>query len=169
MSMNLVRLLLATAAVLGVIGLASCGDNDEEHAALMARIDGLEEMLRNQSPQLNGLEGLSRTAHGQLAYATGNFASPGDARGSLYILRKTTTDATQTELLLDGVDERITVSSGRALAFDMMIIGRTSAGDVVYKSRVGVIENTAGTTRLVTVSGGAPPCGDCGRGRGDRS
>ena len=90
------------------------------------------------------------TAYGQLAYASGRFSNAGDAQASLYVLRNTTNDATETELFLDGGSQRISVSDGRAMSFDILVVGRSSAGTVTLSHIVGIIENTGGTTRVPT-------------------
>ena len=90
------------------------------------------------------------TAYGQLAYASGRFSNAGDAQASLYVLRNTTNDATETELFLDGGSQRVSVSDGRAMSFDILVVGRSSAGTVTLSHIVGIIENTGGTTRVPT-------------------
>ncbi len=55
--------------------------------------------------------------YGQMAYAAGYFASPGDAQGSVLVARVSTTNATPTNLFLNGSSSRLLVranSSGRA-------------------------------------------------------
>lgn len=92
----------------------------------------------------------SATHYGEMAYAAGPFASSGDAQTSIYVLRNTTTDATQTELFLDGSGERITIADGRTMTFDILVVGREndngeSAGYHIW----GVIENVGGITAIV--------------------
>jgi hypothetical protein len=92
-----------------------------------------------------------------MAYASGRFSADGDAQTSLFVLRRTTTNATPAELFLDGSGARITVPSGRTMTFDILItargvqplVGALSAG---YHIR-GVIENGGGTTAFI---GGVP-------------
>lgn len=88
-------------------------------------------------------------AYGQLAYASGAFATAGDAQSSVFVLRNTTFDATPTGLLLDGAGQRLGVAGARSMAFDILIVGRstvnTSAG---YRIR-GLIENADGVTTFV--------------------
>jgi hypothetical protein len=68
-------------------------------------------------------------------------------------LRNTTTDATQTELFLDGIDDRITLPITRTLTFDILVVARSSAGQSAgYRAR-GVIENNGGTTAFNGTSG----------------
>ena len=90
----------------------------------------------------------SASLYGQLAYASGKFSVAGDAQASQYVLRNTSTDASLTELFLDGVGQRITIASGRAVAFEILVAGRTADGDSSVHLIVGLIENTGGTTRI---------------------
>jgi hypothetical protein len=91
----------------------------------------------------------SATHYGEMAYASGNFANPGDAQTSVYVLRNTTTDAAATELFLDGSSARLTIASGRTLAFEILVVARSSVDSSAgYRIR-GVIENYLGTTSMV--------------------
>ena len=89
---------------------------------------------------------------GQMAYASGHFATPGDAQASLYVLRNQTAGGT-TELFLDGTEDRLTVASGRTLSFDALIVARDSSGNSAGYRVEGVIENDNGTTSFI---GGTP-------------
>jgi hypothetical protein len=93
------------------------------------------------------------THYGEMAYASGPFAVAGDAQTSIYVARNTTTNATPTELFLDGADDRITLESGRTLVFDILIVARSDGGDSAGYQVHGVIENVGGTTAFV---GGTP-------------
>jgi hypothetical protein len=97
----------------------------------------------------------ARAAHyGQFAYASGMFQTHGDAQSSLFVLRRTTSDATPRELLLDNISSRLTVPPGSAWVFDALIVGRTrttyagefpEADSAGYQIR-GLIENIDGDT-----------------------
>ncbi len=82
---------------------------------------------------------------GQMAYASGQFASAGDAQTSVYVVRGTTTDDTWVSLYLDGVDRQIFVASGRTMAFDILVVGRTQGGKSNGYRITGVVENVSGT------------------------
>jgi hypothetical protein len=88
----------------------------------------------------------SASQYGQMAYASGSFdGTPGQAQGSLFVLRNVTTDsATSTDLFLDGVSQRITVAPGQTMVFDVLIVARGPSGSSSlsygYHAR-GVIEN----------------------------
>ncbi|HIP87960.1 MAG TPA: hypothetical protein EYH27_05945 [Anaerolineales bacterium] len=91
----------------------------------------------------------SASHYGQMAYASGEFATPGDAQTSLYVLRNTTNDTTQTELFLDGRGERITLPSGSTMVFDILIVARSSGQASAGYRITGVIENYNGTTSFI--------------------
>lgn len=93
----------------------------------------------------------SATHYGEMAYASGRFATAGDAQTSTYVLRRTTSNATATELFLDGSSARITLATDRAMTFDILIVGRSDIQGLSggYHIR-GVIERTdSGTTQFV--------------------
>lgn len=89
--------------------------------------------------------------YGQLAYASGRFAALGDAQTSTFVSRRSTTDATQSELFLDGSSERMTIATDTTWAFTMLIVARRTDADnesAAYEIK-GCIDNNAGTTALV--------------------
>jgi hypothetical protein len=71
--------------------------------------------------------------YGQIARASGQFSSAGDAQHSDFILRTVTSNATPTELFLDGSSEVLTIDSGSLWAFDILVCAR----------RVGTDQNAA--------------------------
>lgn len=83
----------------------------------------------------------------------GNFAVTGDAESNEYILRVTTTDATITEMFLDGAGAsgRMVLASDSTWAFHIHIVARrTDANNESAEYlRKGAIDNNAGTTALV--------------------
>ncbi len=64
-------------------------------------------------------------SYGQHARAAGSFIldQNGTAQHSEYILRRLTTDATPTDLKLDGASEDLTMEPGRASLLDIQVIG----------------------------------------------
>lgn len=97
--------------------------------------------------------GSSAGLHGQKAFASGSFATAGDAQGSKYIMRNSTTDATVTELFLDGSSARLVVPNNSAIAFSMLIVGRrtdSTGGGAGYRVE-GVIrkDTTSGSTTMI--------------------
>lgn len=89
---------------------------------------------------------------GQMAYASGMDSSWGDAQTSLYVLRRTTTNAVTVELFLDGAAERMLVPTGGTWTFLVLVAARSSSGGSAGFRLEGVIKNVNGTVSLV----GAP-------------
>ena len=90
------------------------------------------------------------SAYGMQAHAAGYFAANGDAQSARFVLRRKTTDATATTLMLDGSTTRLTITSGKIMFCDILISGIKSdgSGAACYKRKVA-IKNVAGTTALV--------------------
>jgi hypothetical protein len=90
-----------------------------------------------------------------MAYASGSFGvqAEGSAQTSVYVLRYRTTDATATELFLNGYDERLTIADDRTVAFDILLVARRQGGNSIGCSFQGVIENAGGTTTFVQTPG----------------
>ncbi len=82
--------------------------------------------------------------YAQLAHASGRFAVTGDAQASAYVVRRTTTDATQSELFLDGASLRLTVPSGATWTFEVLVVGRSNTGNSAGYRLTGVVENVGG-------------------------
>jgi hypothetical protein len=90
--------------------------------------------------------------YGQVAHASGQFATAGDAQASDLVMRNATTDATPTELYLDGSSTRCIVPTSKSWMFQIMLVARKDNGlDSIYKSE-GVIRNNAGTTSVNAVT-----------------
>ena len=88
---------------------------------------------------------------GQQAHASGKIATTGDAQTSQLVARNQTTDATVTELFLDGVDDRLAIATDTVWVFEATIVARRTDADnegAGYKIS-GVIDNNAGTTALI--------------------
>lgn len=89
---------------------------------------------------------------GMFAVASGPF--PGNLHGLVqtvvFTARNKTTDATATELFLDGSSTRLTIPSGKILHATVHVIGSKSDGSAVavYQRQVA-IKNVSGTTSLV--------------------
>ncbi|HEY5913099.1 MAG TPA: hypothetical protein VJA21_21120 [Verrucomicrobiae bacterium] len=95
--------------------------------------------------------GISANAgsYGQLAYASGGFASAGDAQSSIFVVRNATSSALNTELFLDGASKRISVPVNATWAFEALIVARVSDGTSIAWEAKGVIRNAGGVTSLV--------------------
>lgn len=108
----------------------------------------------------------ARTRHyGEMAYASGVFGVwPGDAQTSLYVLRNSTSTAASTELFLDGSSQRITLSSGRALVFEIQVVALSDTGGTGAGFRIwGTLRNNGGDTTILgawgEVIGASPAAG----------
>jgi hypothetical protein len=92
---------------------------------------------------------------GQVASGYGSFATDGDAQSSKVVVRNQTTDASVTDLFIDGSALTLVVPTDTAWGFVAYVVGRQtggaagSDGDGAYYKLEGMIENTAGTTALV--------------------
>jgi len=93
--------------------------------------------------------GVVASLHGQMAYASGDFANSGDAQTSIFVLRNQTSDATPTALYLDGSSQRLSIASGRTLTFDILVVARSNAAASAGYQLRGVIENNGGTTSFI--------------------
>ena len=100
-----------------------------------------------------GGQGAVASHFGEMAYSGSWFAATGDAQTSLYVLRRQTTNATPASLFLDGASQRLTIASGRAVAFDMLVVARSNTNLTAGYRIWGVIGDTAGTTTMIGASG----------------
>ena len=84
------------------------------------------------------------------AHAGGQFAANGDAQRARFVLRNKTTNATATELFLDGSSTRLTIPSGKTIGGTIQIAGASSGGEeAVHYIRQFLIRNRGGTTGLI--------------------
>jgi hypothetical protein len=84
------------------------------------------------------------------AHAAGRFSDSGDAQRARFVLRNKTTNATATELFLDGASVRLTIPSGKVLGLTINITGIKSDGTAVaHYLRQYALKNVAGTTSQV--------------------
>jgi hypothetical protein len=103
----------------------------------------------NYSAVGGGLQALA-TRHGQIAHAAGQFAAAGDAQRVDFVMRRTTTNATPTTLMLDGSSARLTIPSGKALFATVTVAGVINGGSkAAHYTRKVAIKNVGGTTSLV--------------------
>ena len=89
---------------------------------------------------------------GEISHCTGVFAAVGDAQVSDVIWRRSTANATITELFLDGTGTRFTLADDSAYGFYIQVVARrTDANDecAVYEFRGGIDRN-AGVTALIS-------------------
>jgi len=90
---------------------------------------------------------------GGVVMAAGRFGTSGDAQKGFYLLRNSTTNATLTELFLDGSAARLTLVNNSVFTFNIYVSARrtdATGGGAGYKFE-GVIkkDTTAASTTLV--------------------
>lgn len=88
---------------------------------------------------------------GQSAHGGGSFSVNGDKQATETILSGATTDATATALFLGNGSSRFSVASGKLYSFEINVAAaKVGGGDFKQFLRQGVIQNTGGTTALVS-------------------
>lgn len=103
---------------------------------------------------------------GQQAHANGLFAAKGDAQRSEFVARIATTDATPTDLTLDGGTSRLTISLKQAVAFSGLLVAETanaadssgwSVSGMITRGASGApaIVGTPTVTRIANTTGAA--------------
>jgi hypothetical protein len=135
----------ATGAFVG----AGAGNTVQEHAQFSTISGGVSNVAAQVCATVPGGAGAMASNYGQMAYASGQFGGPGDAQTSIYVCRGITTDATPTQLFLDGATMRMVVPNNSTWGFDIMVTGRGSDGTSAVYHVCGAIKNTAGTTALL--------------------
>jgi hypothetical protein len=110
---------------------------------------GMSNTASGSRATVPGGEDAQASHYGEFAFASGAFSVGGDAQTSLYVLRRQTTNANTTELMLDNSSSRITIASGRTVSFDVLVVARSTTGLSAGYHMYGVIENVSGTTALV--------------------
>ena len=123
-----------------------------------------------------GGAGARASSHGQLAFSSGGFdqhfvsdpGTLGSAQASLFVLKRTTTNATPTELFLDGdgsdgasgpaavPSARMTVPNGGRWSFEGLIVASATNGTTAGYRITGVVKNVDGSTSLVGVPNVTP-------------
>lgn len=96
-----------------------------------------------------GIGGLADKV-GQLAHSAGSFAAIGDAQTSELMWRIATSDATaNVEMFHDAISARATIATGKSWLFEVLLVGRSSAGVTAAWRVTGAIQNNGGTVSLV--------------------
>lgn len=88
--------------------------------------------------------------YGQSAHGGTRFSADGDAQASRFVVKASTTNNTQTEMLL-GDSSRLTMANDTTWTFDALITARRTDADnesAGYRI-IGVIDNNANTVALV--------------------
>ena len=89
------------------------------------------------------------------AQAGGSFSSPGDAQTITLVARNQTTDATVTELFLDGTDDRIVLPNDTTSLFEVYVVGRRTDvdGESAGYRFAGVIDRQTNAASTALVDG----------------
>lgn len=132
----------------------SGGENNTANGMLATIGGGLTNQASAPFSTIPGGYRANALLYGQLAYASGGFTfgsygPRGEAQTSIYVLRNTTPNATNNELFLDGSTQRLTISNGRTLTFDILVAARSDANASAGYKIQGVITNDSGTTRFI--------------------
>jgi hypothetical protein len=105
-----------------------------------------------------GLQSTTRGIHAMIAHSAGRFSTAGDSQAGSYILKRQTTNATETELSADAANPttgtRIALSNNTTYGFKAMVTARSSGGDTKTWHLQGAIErgaNAAATAIVGTV------------------
>lgn len=91
--------------------------------------------------------------YGQFPFASGKFATAGDAQTSLYVLRGSGS-ASQLEVFLDGASKRILVPNNSAWWIETIIILHDAQGNAGAYRVEGLVKNSGGTLSLPQFAGG---------------
>ena len=84
------------------------------------------------------------------SFASGRFAAQGDAQHARFVLRCTTSNATATELFLDGASTRLTIPTNKIMAGIINIVGtKTDGAAVAHYVRQFCVKNVSGTSSAV--------------------
>ena len=104
-------------------------------------------------------DGSNASVWGQKAFANGSFATAGDAQHGVYVLRNETTDATATELYLDGTggSQPLIIPLNSVVTFSILVAARrtdATGGGAGYKfdGAVRMDSTTASITFIGTPS-----------------
>lgn len=99
--------------------------------------------------------GSDARTYGMKAFANGDFTNPGDAQGGLYVMRNVTTNATPTELYLDGASatQRLVLATNSVYTFSILVAARrtdATGGGAGYRVEGAVRKDTtAGSTTII--------------------
>jgi hypothetical protein len=88
--------------------------------------------------------------YGMFAHSAGRFAANGDAQRIRAVLRCTTSNATATELFLNGSSSRLTIPTNKIMAGIINIVGtKTDGATVAHYVRQFCVKNVSGTSSAV--------------------
>ena len=98
-------------------------------------------------------DGANSPLYGQKSYANGKFTNTGDAQHGVYVLRNITTDATSTELFLDGVSLPLVLPLNSVVSFSIIVAAKrtdSSGGGAGYQfDGVAIKGSTNGSVMII--------------------
>ncbi len=128
-----------------------CSGRQNVASGLYAQAQGYGSTASGIGSRATGIFALSNR-YAQEAQASCRFAAVGDSQKISFTLANKTTNATPTNLWLDGTGAtyRLTIPSGKVLSFTARICGVKSDGSAIaHFVRKGTIKNVSGTTSIV--------------------
>jgi len=120
--------------------------------ALNGAIGGGEYNSISNAASFSVIPGGSRAAaihYGQFAFASGDFANPGDAQTSLYVLRNQANSSVYFSLYLDNSTQMLTVPTGAVWAFDALVVGGLNGTTSAAYKITGAIRNYNGGVAFI--------------------
>ena len=129
---------------------AVIGGRSNTASAQANLVVGRENTASGDYGSVVGYQGTS-TLHGKHTMSSGDFAAAGDAQTAVLVMRRQTTDATATQLKLDGSGVRLAIPTDTTWFVQAQIVARRTDADnesAVYECKGG-IDNNAGTTALL--------------------
>ncbi len=127
------------------------GNNNQILSGVAAAVAGGSGNSVNASYALAfGRQSLS-AKYGGMVHSAGQLAAQGDAQTGQYVARGTTTDATSTEIFLDGSSARLEIPNDSTWLYEVNIVARRSDADNVSAGYrlTGIIDNNANTVAVV--------------------
>ncbi len=114
--------------VSGGVSVIVGGQNNVASGGFATVLGGLSNVASGSLALASGYHA-NAERFGQSSHASGKFSTTGDAQTSDLIARKSTTDATPTELLLDGLSERLEIPVNTSWFFTIKVIARQTNDD----------------------------------------
>lgn len=90
-----------------------------------------------------------------VTFANGSFASAGDAQSIRVVLRNSTTNATTTELFIDGSAQRLVLPNNSAWTYNIQVVGRrtdATGGYAMYNFVGGIVRDATAATTTIPAS-----------------
>ncbi len=112
---------------------------------------GLGNFASGSKATISGGYGADASQYGQSAHASGYFTTRGDAQTSVFTVRNSTTDATATNLLLDGQGgtNNLTTTNNSSWIYHVLLVARQSSGTASDAwDMTGLAVNNGGTLTL---------------------